>query len=239
VAETPIAGGHNAPPRGNLILDELGQPVYGPKDEANLERLSQLEQPFWLAGGYAVLGGVALAKHRGAHGIQAGSAFALCVDSGMRRDLRDAALDAALKGELVIRTDPKVSPTGFPFKVAQLQDTLSDAGIYSGRRRECDLGFLRELVRGKDGRIVHLCRSEPVRNYEAKGGDPADTEGSGCICNALLATNGRAQINHGREEPPIVTLGDDAPRLARELTSRYGHNFTAKDVIDYLRHETP
>jgi hypothetical protein len=44
-----VAGGHNAPPRGVMQLDEAGQPVYGPKDEVDLQQLAQLGKPFWCA----------------------------------------------------------------------------------------------------------------------------------------------------------------------------------------------
>jgi len=56
----------------------------------------------------------------GAVGIQAGSIFALSEESGMRPDLREQVLKMALKGTLKITTDPLASPTGFPFKVAEV-----------------------------------------------------------------------------------------------------------------------
>ncbi|HEY9521963.1 MAG TPA: nitronate monooxygenase, partial [Thermopolyspora sp.] len=36
VLETPVAGGHSAPPRGRLRLGETGEPVYGPRDHADI-----------------------------------------------------------------------------------------------------------------------------------------------------------------------------------------------------------
>ena len=45
------AGGHNAPPRGTMILDDDGQPVFGPRDEADIEKVAKVGLPFWLAGG--------------------------------------------------------------------------------------------------------------------------------------------------------------------------------------------
>jgi NAD(P)H-dependent flavin oxidoreductase YrpB (nitropropane dioxygenase family) len=53
VVETPAAGGHNAPPRGQVTLDAAGQPVYGPRDHIDLDAIAALGQRFWLAGGYA------------------------------------------------------------------------------------------------------------------------------------------------------------------------------------------
>jgi NAD(P)H-dependent flavin oxidoreductase YrpB (nitropropane dioxygenase family) len=50
VVEGETAGGHNAPPRGALQLNALGEPIYGPRDVADLEKIRELNLPFWLAG---------------------------------------------------------------------------------------------------------------------------------------------------------------------------------------------
>ncbi|MDD2237991.1 MAG: nitronate monooxygenase, partial [Kiritimatiellae bacterium] len=52
VIEGATAGGHNAPPRGQLKLTEDGQPIYGDRDCVNLETIRKLGVPFWLAGSY-------------------------------------------------------------------------------------------------------------------------------------------------------------------------------------------
>jgi nitronate monooxygenase len=39
VVEGPSAGGHNAPPRGAKVLDDKGEPVYGPRDAPELEQI--------------------------------------------------------------------------------------------------------------------------------------------------------------------------------------------------------
>ena len=51
VVESPHAGGHNAPPRGRPVLDERGQPVFGARDDADVEKVAAVGLPFWLAGG--------------------------------------------------------------------------------------------------------------------------------------------------------------------------------------------
>jgi nitronate monooxygenase len=38
IIEAPTAGGHNAPPRGELVLNERGEPQYGERDEVDLEK---------------------------------------------------------------------------------------------------------------------------------------------------------------------------------------------------------
>ena len=41
IVERHVAGGHNAPPRGGMTLDEKNEPIYGVKDEADLAQLSK------------------------------------------------------------------------------------------------------------------------------------------------------------------------------------------------------
>ena len=52
VIESPTAGGHNAPPRGKLMLNANGEPIYGERDLVDIAGLRALGVPFWLAGGY-------------------------------------------------------------------------------------------------------------------------------------------------------------------------------------------
>ena len=66
VVEGPTAGGHNAPPRGALQLSAEGEPVYGPRDLPDLEKIRAIGLPFWLAGSYAEPGKLAEAIGLGA-----------------------------------------------------------------------------------------------------------------------------------------------------------------------------
>ena len=117
VVEKPTAGGHNAPPRVKGVFDETGQPVYGSKDEVCFKNLESLNIPFWIAGSLASPEGLTEAHALGAVGIQAGSIFALSDNSGMKSAYRIEMRRMGYKGKLVIRTDPKASPTGFPLKL--------------------------------------------------------------------------------------------------------------------------
>jgi nitronate monooxygenase len=125
VIETPTAGGHNAPPRGKLQLNDAGEPVYGERDHVNIEELRTLGVPFWMAGGYGNAEKLREALEQGAAGIQVGTAFAFSEESGMRADLKKKLMAQAKTGKGVVFTDPLASPTGFPFKVAQLEGTAS------------------------------------------------------------------------------------------------------------------
>jgi nitronate monooxygenase len=170
----------------------------------------------------------------GAAGIQVGTAFALCADSGLRPDYRRALLDRVAVQSTDVLTDPVASPTGFPFKVAALEGTLSDTEIYRARPRVCDLGYLREAYRTPDGEVGFRCPAEPVSVYVSKGGAEADTQGRKCICNALIANIGMAQ-RRGRTyvEPGLVTVGDDVNKVGRFLPPGQS-DYTAADVIHAL-----
>lgn len=234
VVEGPAAGGHNAPPRGKPQLSDTGEPVYGERDRVDLDKLKAIGLPFWLAGGYGSAAKLQEALALGAAGIQVGTAFALCDESGLRDDYRAQLLARVAAGEAEVFTDPLASPTGFPFKVASLPGTLSDPALYAARPRVCDLGYLREAYRQEDGRVGWRCPGEPVNVYVSKGGAIEDTVGRKCICNALVATAGHPQMRAGRrEERGVMTSGDDLPGV-RQFMPEAGGGYTAADVIDRL-----
>ncbi|MDR3772118.1 MAG: nitronate monooxygenase [Terracidiphilus sp.] len=234
VIESPTAGGHNAPPRGKLQLNAAGEPVYGERDQVNLAELRALGVPFWLAGGYGNAQKLREALEQGAAGIQVGTAFAFSAESGMRPDLKKALMAKAIKGEGEVFTDPLASPTGFPFKVAQLEGTSSAFPIYQERKRVCDLGYLREPYAVEDGKIGYRCSAEPVANYVSKGGKAEDTVGRKCLCNALMANIGHAQTRKdGVVEPALVTVGDDLNTIASFLAPGRD-TYSAADVVRSL-----
>jgi nitronate monooxygenase len=234
IIEGPVAGGHNAPPRGQMQFSADGQPVYGPRDTADLDQFRKLGLPFWLAGGYGSREKRQEALSSGASGVQVGTPFALCMESGLDPAFRRALMTAALAGQTRIFTDAKASPTGFPFKVAELEGSLSDPAIYAQRRRVCDLGFLREVYRKPDGSFGYRCAAEPVAAYQAKGGQVEDTVGRKCLCNALVANIGMPQhLPDGSVERPLVTLGDDFAHVTRFCPDGRP-DFTAADVIRHL-----
>jgi len=237
VVEGPTAGGHNAPPRGKMQLNEAGEPQYGVRDQVDLAQMRALGAPFWLAGGYSSHAKLAEALAEGATGVQVGTAFAFSEESGLREDLKRTLLAEAAAGTGRVVTDPLASPTGFPFKVAQLAGTASDPGVYENRTRTCDLGFLREAYAQADGRIGYRCSAEKVPCYVSKGGVAEDAIGRKCLCNALLANIGLAQIRpDGSVEPPLVTLGDDVNTVGRFLAPGRT-SYSAADVVGAILHE--
>ncbi len=234
VVEGEVAGGHNAPPRGPMQLSPGGEPVYGPRDLPDLVKIRELGLPFWLAGSYARPEKLAEARRLGAAGIQVGTAFAFCAESGITPALKLAAIRASRAGRTRVFTDPAASPTGFPFKVMKMPGTLSEPEVYAARERICDLGGLREVYRRDDGSVGYRCASAPVDGYVGKGGRVEDTIGRKCLCNCLAATVGLGQSRAGAAEPPMITAGDEVADLAR-LVPAGTESYCAEDVIRYLR----
>jgi NAD(P)H-dependent flavin oxidoreductase YrpB (nitropropane dioxygenase family) len=234
VVEGPRAGGHNAPARGRPVLDDDGQPVFGPRDDADLAKVAAVGLPFWLAGGYSTAAQVAQAREAGAAGVQVGTLFALCEDSGLDRAIRDEMLTRLGAGRLVVRTDPLASPTGFPFKVATLPETMSEAEVYAARPRLCDLSYLRTPFEREPGDLGYRCPAEPVHMYLKKGGDLAETVGRKCLCNGLTAGIGLGQNRRdGYDEVPIVTLGADLDGVTQMLSQMPG-GWSAVQAVDHL-----
>ncbi|MBK9207550.1 MAG: nitronate monooxygenase [Anaerolineales bacterium] len=234
VIEGPTAGGHNAPPRGTVNFNEKGEPIYGDKDVVDLEKMKLLGLPFWLAGGYGNPKQVQAALDAGAAGVQVGTAFSLCDESGMRDDLKKRMLQKVRAEEAEVFTSPLASPTGFPFKVAKLEGTLSDPKAYGERPRVCDLGFLRILYKKENGTVGYRCASEPVDDFVKKGGAIEDTVNRSCLCNNLTATAGFPQIRKdGYVEQPIITSGDDLVSAA-QFIKEGKTSYSAEDVIRYL-----
>lgn len=230
VIEGPEAGGHSAKPRRKPpAFNSSGEPVYDDLDKPNFKKLVALGLPFWLAGGYASPHGLAQALSVGATGIQAGSIFALCNESGLDPKIRREIIRLYHHGKLRVRKDPRASSTGYPFNVVQMFGTLSDDGVYSDRHRTCSQGALLTPHRLPNGSIVYRCSAEPVRVYQANGGDLADTIGVRCLCNGLLSVVRRGDPG----EPPIGTLGSDTGFL-RYLTPEWYSSYTAAQAMEYL-----
>lgn len=234
VVELSRAGGHNAPPRGGTRLDEAGEPIYGPRDDPDLETIRKLGLPFWLAGGFASASALTRAVLAGAAGVQVGTAFAFCEESDLDPEIKEQVLKACLEGDLRVITDPVASPTGFPFKVVELEGTLSEQVRYEQRRRICDLGYLRQAYRTESGTLGWRCSAEPVEDFVSKGGAVEETTGRKCLCNALLGNLGFGQVvADGSVEKPLVTSGADVLAVTRFLPPDQ-LTYSAQDVIQQI-----
>ncbi len=245
IIEHHTAGGHNANPAGPMTKDTLGQPIYGARDEADLAAIRAAGLPFWLAGGYGSKARLQAALAAGANGVQAGTVFALAEESGMKPEYRSAILAALKSGTAdadLVRTTT-FSPTGFAFKVVQLQDTLSEDDVYANRGRICDIGMLQQRGFNKpneqgDRTLFQRCPAGPVDTYVKTRGLGNNTDERRCLCNGLLACVGLGQVKEIRgelvEEPAIVTLGnnlDGVRRLSRQGQTAYHVEDVVADIL--------
>jgi NAD(P)H-dependent flavin oxidoreductase YrpB (nitropropane dioxygenase family) len=190
--------------------------------------------PFWVGGGCGDPETLKEMRVLGAKGVQVGTLFAFCEESGLANDIKGMICQKAAKGKGEVYTDPLCSPTRFPFKILQLEGSISEKEIYEARPRVCDLGYLQELYRREDGTLGQRCASEPVEDYLNKGGCREDTEGRKCLCNGLMANIAHPQIRKtGYREKPLVTSGNAVNEIARFLTNE-NTAYTALDVVRYL-----
>jgi NAD(P)H-dependent flavin oxidoreductase YrpB (nitropropane dioxygenase family) len=216
-----------------MPITDRGEPLYGTRDQPNLDRILAYGLPVYLAGGYGHPEGLRSARDRGAAGVQVGTPFALCAESGLAPHLRERVLDQARRGTLTVQNSATASPTGLPFHVVLLAGTVADKAVYETRTRLCDIGLLAEPCLTAEGRVIFRCPAEPIARYVAKGGDPEDAAQRRCLCNGLLATAGCPQQRGDVIEPPIVTLGEDF-RAVRHFAERSQIPYTARDVIDFI-----
>jgi NAD(P)H-dependent flavin oxidoreductase YrpB (nitropropane dioxygenase family) len=235
VIEYHVAGGHNAPPRAKNHVNDEGEAVYNELDIPNLEKIHASGSPFWLAGGYATPEKVKEAISYGAQGVQVGSLFALANESGFTNENRSSILVSLADPTMRVMTDASASPTGFPFKVIQNNQTLSNDNLYKERTRICDLGYLRTMFQREKGGIGYRCPAEPLDNYEFKNGEVDQAQGSKCLCNALMADIGLGQVRpDGRTEISLLTFGSDldGPRALRQL---HPDGWNAVQALNFLK----
>ena len=236
VVEGPSAGGHNAPPRGPRRTNPDGEPVYDDRDAVDLAAIAALGLPFWLAGSYGNPEGLQRALAAGATGVQVGTAFAFSAESGLANELKAQVLAELAAGSLRVTSDWRASPTGFPFKVAHLDGTLSDEAVHDRRPKVCDLGFLRSPYRTPTGAVDYRCPAEPTRVYiTRKGGREQNAAGRRCLCNALLAAAALPQQRrNGYREPALVTAGDDFSAVRHLAGEHPDSGYTAREVVDHI-----
>ncbi len=234
VIEGASAGGHNAPPRG-YRTDTGEQPIYSERDAVDLKAIRALGIPFWLAGNSASRDALKSALDAGAQGVQVGTAFAFCDESGLATEWKQKAIQASREGTISVRTDGRVSPTGMPFKVVDMPGTLTDPAISEPRERRCDLGYLRQAYYDANGKVGFRCAAAPVASFVAKGGTEEQTEGKLCLCNSLLATIGMGQkLSDGSTEPALLTAGESLNSIM-DFIPTGKNSYSAADVMAALR----
>ena len=237
IIEGPTAGGHNAPPRGKLTLNERGEPSTASATSSTSRRCASSGLPFWLAGGYGGAGRAAAGARAGAAGVQVGTAFAFCEESGLRDDYKQALLEQVGRGD-----GAASSPTrSRRRRVSRSRSSSSRARsptrrCISARPRICDLGYLREAYRTPDGAIGFRCPSEPVSVYVVEGrrGRRTRRAASASATRSWPRPARRKRAPRARSwRPASCTSGDDLTGIARFM--RPGStSYTAADVIRVL-----
>ncbi|MCH8218407.1 MAG: nitronate monooxygenase [Planctomycetes bacterium] len=234
VVEGHTAGGHNAPPRRVGQGSGATTTGYSDRDIPDIAKIKSLGRPFWLAGGFASPGKLKEALALGANGIQVGTVFAFCDESGIVPAMKEAVLKECINGTLTVTTDFKASPTGYPFKIVSLKNSRTSQSEPGRRERICDLGYLRELYCKDNSKVGYRCPSEPVKDYVAKGGREDSTTGRQCLCNGLVATIGLGQSRGDETELPLITAGDDFSFVEHLVKSENTH-YSAREAIEYLK----
>lgn len=220
VLENHEAGGHNAPPRNKVSFGEQDDL------ETYFEKVRDLGVPVYVAGDGCTREQFVNWVDRGAYGIQVGSRFALCRESGMRDDLRETVIarNAAKKTE--VATSNRLSPTGYPFKHAHVPGTLSDQDVYESRKRICNKGYLLQshFTPQEDGtqKETYICPAMPEKQFAKLGGSACDLKDRVCLCNALFATAGFGDP----AEAALITLG----RVGATVTQLY----SAREILEDL-----
>ncbi len=139
-----------------------------------------------------------------------------------------------MQGQASVFTDPIASSSGYPFKIVQLEGSLSESEVYDQRSRICDLGYLRSAYKRPDGTVGFRCSSEPVDDFVHKGGQVVDTEGKKCLCNGLMSTVGYPQYQkEDYLEPPLITAGKELSFIT-SLVKEGKTSYSARDVLDFL-----
>ena len=234
--EAPPAGGHNAPPR-KAVIDENGEMLFGPRDEPDLAKIAAIGLPFWLAGAAGTPEALVEAPgcrrqgRAGGHRLRAVQRTPASTTTSAR-DLIAGIVD----GSLHVKTDPLASPTGFPFKVAQLSGTLSEPPRSTPPVRACatSASCARPTCKdGDTGRLPLRLRAEHM--YVKKGGEPEDTVGRQCICNGLHRRGGHRPDAQGR----LRRTADRHAGLRRRGTRAswlgfYPDGWNATQVVDWL-----
>jgi len=200
----------------------------------DFEKIKAIGVPFFLAGSFASFEKLKEARELGAAGVQVGSLFAFCEESGLTARIKHETVENCLAGTESIFRDPVASPTGFPFQVISLPWTLSEKEVYEKRNRVCDLGYLREAYEKSDGTLGWRCASEPVKAFLRKGGTEEGAAGRKCLCNSLMANIGMPQVRKGvDEELPLLTSGYDLSAI-KQIVKPGKDAYTAADVLDFL-----
>lgn len=251
-------GGHSTKPR-DIVYNKAGEYQYGPKDKIDLKLARKLTDAngiqLTVAGGYSTPEDVKyVIEEIGADSVTVATIFQYCRESGLPRRKKDAIIAAALSDNIRIFNDPRISPTGYAFRVVSKVPgilSIGDPEVYEEWNRtdpndidsnniprdlhkECTMGRLRERFI-RNGRLAWRCKSEPVRDFVRKGGKEEATHGAGCACEMLMEPIDLGQIHDdGYVIPGLYSAGAKIGFLGDSRLMRGRTSYSARDTIQYL-----
>ena len=237
VVELPVAGGHNAPPRGQVTLNSRGEPIYGLRDERTCS-IADIGLPFCLAGGYASPEGLARAQGR------APAAFRWAPSSPSARN--PASPRTPRETHALVATMPPASspirwppPPAFPSKSSKCPAHSPTPPFICGSRLRPRLLRSALPTRRRHGRLPLPGRTP--RRLRQEGRRHRRHGRPQVFCNGLFGTLGMGGFAaDGSAEPAIMISGDDIhssrslPLDRRNLRPPSGRLYGQQDVLGYL-----
>jgi len=167
------------------------------------------------------------ALNAGAAGVQVGTPFAYCAESGLDGEIKHKPARRRGRGRCPRDHRSGRLATSFPFKVTVLEDSLSDPRSIAAAAACAISATCAQPIRPPKAASATAVRPSPSPTYLAKGGKEENTVGRKCLCNALMANIGLSQIRAGglrgtrpgdiRQRPDWI---DPLPAAARPLLHR-------------------
>ena len=171
----------------------------------------------------------------GAHGVQVGTAFAFCEESGLDPDLRQRFLTSIVEPRGRRLHGPGRLTDRLPVQGGGARGHPLGATPRTRIARACATSATSAgPTSAPTGTLDYRCPSEPVDDYVRKGGQVEDTVGRKCLCNALVTNIGMGQRRpNGYEELPMLTAGNDLASVRAHI-SPGNLSYHARDVVASL-----
>ncbi len=138
-------------------------------------------------------------------------------------------------GTAAVRTDPRASPTGFPFKVVELRrHALGGGGLRGSASASAISASCAAPIAATTAASAIAAPPSRSRRSSPRAATRTQTVGRKCLCNSLLANVGLAEPQvHGAPEPPLLTAGDDLDAL-RLFLPPGEHDYGVAEVLAAL-----
>ena len=130
-------------------------------------------------------------------------------------------------------TDPRSSPTGFPFKATRFTDSLSEENLYLQRQRICDLGYLRHTYQKEDGSLGQRCPAEPIADYIKKVEQKKKLKDANAFAMLYSRISAWPKSSPLEKRTSLLTAGDDFESHSTSFKNGQ-QQFSSKDVVKYL-----